>query len=345
MGMQHISLNQGLQRIEVSDLQIQHPLLFAYFDALSADKRDEMFVRALQIGVLALNQERLAAFLAKTTNELGTELESLKMIFDMKAELFAKSTVKGAMAEADIAEYLAELTKKEGHSDEIELTGNTAGALHKNKTGDIICFLDGDRDRKIVIECKFDKGIRLGEITDQDWYGKRIDSALGQLIEAQANRACSQAIIVFDQSSINAALLKRVGNIAYHPGFGFIVVVDSLRGKFDNLGLAYMLARDLASVNRASEIETELLVILMDRIVSDAGRLLAVRKLVESNIDQSKQIISALEQGMLSLDFSRTYLKKFLEDGTLSRADMHHFYAGGDRREKYLSIGEEIKAL
>lgn len=56
-------------------------------------------------------------------------------------------------------------------------------------------------NRQVAIECKFDKSIRLGEIEDVDWYGNKFDTALSQLIEAQANRECDQAIIVFDRSS------------------------------------------------------------------------------------------------------------------------------------------------
>src|SRR5512139_467020 len=140
--MAHVTLNQSLKRIEITDLQIENELAFAFFDALPADERDAQFIRALQIGILALKQDRLSSFLAKTTNELGTELESLKMLFDMKAELFARSAVKGTLAEADIADYLAELTKENGHTDRIELTGNAAGAISRNKTGDILCYID-----------------------------------------------------------------------------------------------------------------------------------------------------------------------------------------------------------
>ena len=91
--MAHIKLNQGLRRIEVSKLEIENDLAFEHFDRLPADQRDAEFVKALYIGVLALRQDRLAAFMARTNNELGTELETLKMMYEMKAELFAKSMV------------------------------------------------------------------------------------------------------------------------------------------------------------------------------------------------------------------------------------------------------------
>ena len=343
--MPHVTLNQALMRVEIADLQIENELTFAFFEGLPADERDAQFVRALHIGVLALKQDRLSSFLAKTTNELGTELESLKMIFDMKAELFARSSVKGTLAEGDIAEFLEIFVKDQGYRDGVELTGNAAGSLAKNKTGDILCHIEGANERRIVIECKFDKSMRFGAVADQDWYGKKLDTALGQLVEAQANRDCSQAIIVFDRSSINPALLKRVHNMTYVPPYGFIVVVDSLRGDYTNLGLAYLIARDLACANREVQMETDLLTVLLDKIVAEAEGLGQIRKLVEANIANSNEIIAHLEKGVLSLDFCRSYLRKFLAEGTLSRTDMLDFYSGGDRKEKYKAIQQGVLAL
>ena len=343
--MPHVTLNQALMRVEISDLQIENELTFGFFESLPAEERDGQFVRALQIGVLALKQDRLSSFLAKTTNELGTELESLKILFDMKAELFARSAVKGTLAEGDIAEYLNEVAKEQGSKDRIELTGNTAGALKRNKTGDILCFIDGDDERRIVIECKFDKSMRFGAVRDQDWYGKKLDTALGQLVEAQANRDCAQAIIVFDRSSVNPALLKRVRNVTYEAPYGFLVVVDSLRGDYSNLGIAYLIARDLARANREVQLESDLLTVLLDRIVSEAEDLGEIRKLVKTNIENSHQIIAHLEKGVLSLDFCRSYLRKFLAEGTLSKVDLFDFYSGGDRREKYKAIHNTVTAM
>lgn len=343
--MTHISMNQGLRRIEVSHLEIENELAFEHFDRLPADQRDAEFIKAFYIGVLALKQDRLATFMARTNNELGTELETLKMMYEMKVELFAKSTVKGAEAEIHIRDYLAEFAASHGHADEIDLTGNTTGAIARNKTGDILCRVDGDETRKVVIECKFDKTIRLGEVEDVDWYGSKFDTALSQLIESQANRECDQAIIVFDRSSAAPALLKRVENIAFRPKFGFIVIVDSLRGDYQNLGLAYLLARDLAAANPSLEMETDLLLVLMERIIADSNRLSGIRALVEDGIKKSQEVITRLEQGRLSLEFCRSYLKKFLETGTLTRTDLLDFYSGKDLKAKYQSVHEDIKSL
>src|SRR5690554_6489806 len=144
-----MKINQQLKRIEVSPFELDNPIVFNYFDNLPATERDEKLVRALYIGVLALMEDRISAFLSKTSNELGTELESLKMIFEMKKELFYKSTIKGSLAEDDIAEFMNQYFSEKKLRDRAVLTGNTAGNLPKNKTGDIICELNGNPDLRI----------------------------------------------------------------------------------------------------------------------------------------------------------------------------------------------------
>ena len=83
-----LKLNQQLNRVEIQEFEIENSIVFNYFNNLPANERDEKLLRAIYIGVLALMEDRISAFLSKTSNELGTELESLKMIFEMKKELF-----------------------------------------------------------------------------------------------------------------------------------------------------------------------------------------------------------------------------------------------------------------
>ena len=136
--MGSLKLNQGLRRIEITDVEIESEIAFLYFQSLPDADREAAFKRAFQIGVLALHEDRLSAFLARTKNELGTELESLKMMFDLSAEIYSKSSVKGTIGETQIAEYLAEFLKDKGFKDVVELTGNSTGTIAKNKTGDIV---------------------------------------------------------------------------------------------------------------------------------------------------------------------------------------------------------------
>ena len=148
-----LNLNQQLKRVEIKEFEIENQIVFNYFDNLPASERDEKLLRAIYIGVLALMEDRISAFLSKTTNELGTELESLKMIFEMKKELFYKSTIKGVLAEDEIADFLNLYFQEKKLKDKAFLTGNVAGSIPKNKTGDIICEIDGNPNLKIAIEC------------------------------------------------------------------------------------------------------------------------------------------------------------------------------------------------
>ena len=337
-----IKLNHALKRIEISSVEIESEIAFPYFDALPESEREAKFVRAFQIGVLALQQERLSAFLARTESELGTELESLKIRFDLSAQLYEKSSIKGSIGEVQVAEYLDSFVQGNGLKDLVEITGNSSGVINRNKTGDIVCTLDGHEDRKIVIECKFDKNIPLGKLADRDWYGKNLDTAWSQLVEAKANREANEAVIVFDRSSINPALLKKVGGIAYIPKIGFIAVIDSLRGDFENLGAAYLVARALATANPDVECDNDLLMIIIDRVLSDMQRTTGIKKLVKQNISISNEILVQLEQSQIAIEFAQQYLSKFLQSGTLTRQDLLEFYSGGDVKQRYLAIEETI---
>ena len=139
--MSIVSLNQELKRIELSKtLCIDNEIVFNYFDRIPREQRDETLFRALYIGVLALMEDRFSAFLANTSNELGTQLENLKIIFDMKKTIFYKTTEKGIKAESEIATFLKEYLEQRNFKDEVISTGNTNGKKRGNKTGDIVCM-------------------------------------------------------------------------------------------------------------------------------------------------------------------------------------------------------------
>ncbi len=340
-----VSLDQQSNRIQVSSFEVENKILFEFFNKLGVDARDEQFHKALYIGVLALMEDRLSSFLAKTANELGTELESLKLIFDMKKELFYRTSIKGVLAEEDIANFLAEFLEKQKISDKIELTGNAAGKLHRNKTGDIVCHLSGDDGIKIVIECKFDKSIRLGDIQTKDVFTKKTDTAWSQLLEAQANREGKVGILVFDLSLVDNSILSAVQDVRFIPAVGFVAIIDSQRGDYKNLAIAYMLARDIALNSKEVKIDKEILNVIVNRIIKDINDVTSIKALVNSNIENCKKIIAQIEKSMLLMEFNQRYLIKFLAEGTLSKEDMLDFYAGEDVKDRFRAIEKEISAL
>ncbi|MBY9045581.1 hypothetical protein, partial [Pseudomonas fluorescens] len=137
---------------------------------------------------------------------------------------------KGVLAEEDIAAFLMEFLEKQKINDKIHLTGDVAGQLHRNKTGDIVCQLNGGSGAKIVIECKFDKGVRLGDIQTKDIFTRKTDTAWSQLLEAQANRDAKVGLIVFDLSLVDSSILSTVQDVRFFPAVGFVAIVDSQKG-------------------------------------------------------------------------------------------------------------------
>lgn len=340
-----VSLDQRLQRVQISPFEVENKILFEFFNKLGASERDDQLHRALYIGVLALMEDRLSSFLARTSNELGTELESLKLIFDMKKELFYRSSVKGTLAEEDIAEFLVDFLAKQKIPDSVELTGNRAGKIHRNKTGDIVCHLDGGDGPKIAIECKFDKAVRLGDIQTKDVFTKKTDTAWSQLLEAQANRDGQAGIIVFDISLADNSILAAVQDVKFIPAIGFVAIVDSQKGDYKNLAIAYTLARDVALNSKAMSFDKDILSAILNRIIKDIGDISAIRNLVQSNIENCKKILTQIEKSVLLMEFNQKYLIKFLSDGTLSKQDLLEFYSGEDVKDRYRLVEKEINSI
>jgi hypothetical protein len=340
-----LNLNQQLKRVEIKEFEIKNQVVFNYFDNLPSSVRDEKLFRAIYIGVLALMEDRISAFLSKTSNELGTELESLKMIFEMKKELFYKSSLKGMLAEDEIAEYLNQFFVEKRLKDVAALTGNVAGKIPKNKTGDIICEVDGNPNIKIAVECKFDKSVKFGDIETKDVFTRKADTAWSQLIEAQANRDAKVSLIVFDISLVDNSILKHFDNVGYIPQIGLVAIIDSQKGDYSNLSIAYMLARDIALNAKTIELDKDLLTMLVNRIIKDINEVLSIKSLVHDNIKNNKAILKQLEKSILLMEFNQEYLKKFMTDGTLSKADLLSFYQGEDVKDKYSVIEKEIDKL
>lgn len=340
-----VSLDQKSQKVKIKEFEIENSVVFNYFDKLPADLRGEKLLKAIYLGVLASMEDRLSAFLSRTQNELGTELESLKMIFDMKKELFYKTTEKGLIAEDEIAEFMNEYFQSKKSDDKAELTGTSEGLIPKNKTGDIVCYINGNKDKKITLEIKFDKSLNLGDIYTKDVFTKKQDTAWSQLIEANANRGSKNSIIVFDKSLVDNSIKNITESVAFIPAVGFIVLVDSQRGDFSNLVIAYNLARDITLNAKGAEIDVKILELIIKRIINTIVSFQNVRKLVESNIDNSQKILKEIEKGLMLMEFNEKYLLKFLHDGNLSHRDLLAFYSGEEVKEAFKPIEKEIEGM
>lgn len=336
-------IDHKLQRVRVDSFEISDELVYRYFDSLPEPEREAALLRAIRIGVLATMEDRFSAFLSKTTDDLGVQLENLKLLFDMKQEVFHKTAIKGVAAENDILEFIEAYIEKYHLGDVVSLTGTTKGALKNNKTGDIIVYLGGDDGRKIAIECKFDKSIKFGEIDSPDIASNKYDTAWGQLLEATVNRDANASIIVFDKTLADASIQRAVDGVTYVDSIGFICIIDYEASDFRNLAIAYNLARGLALRRDGKNVEVEFVNMLIQRLLKDIRDVQNIEMLVKTNIKNNQQILKNIEKSLLSIEFNQQYLAKYLEDGYLSKADLLDFYQREDIRAKYKLISKEIE--
>lgn len=337
-------LNQKLSRVEIDSFEISDELVFQFFNSLPETEREAALLRAIRIGVLAMKEDRFSSFLAKTTDELGVQLENLKLLFDMKQEVFHKTAIKGIAAENDILEFLEEYIDQRGFGDVVSLTGTSKGLLKNNKTGDIIAYVGGENaGRKIAIECKFDKSVKLGNVDSTDISARKYDTAWSQLLEASVNRDANASIIVFDRTLADASIQRAVDGVIYINDIGFVCIIDYEASDYRNLAIAYNLARALALRKDGKTIDVEFVNMLILRILKDIKDVQDIRGLVQSNIINNQKILKNIEKSLMSIEFTQQYLAKYLQDGYLSKSDLLEFYQREEIRDKFKQISSEIE--
>lgn len=153
------------------------------------------------------------------------------------------------------------------------------------------------------------------------------------------------SLIVFDISLVDSSILNNFENVGYIPGIGLVAIVDSQKGDYSNLVIAYMLARDIALNAKEIELDKDMLAIMINRIIKDINEVLTIKTLVQSNIKNNKSILKQLEKSMLLMEFNQEYLRRFLSQGRLTKKDLLDFYMGEDIKDKYKLIEKEIDSL
>lgn len=337
-------IDHKLQRVQVDSFEIADELVFRYFDSLPEAEREPALLRAIRIGVLATMEDRFSAFLSKTTDDLGVQLENLKLLFDMRQEVFHKTAIKGVAAENDILEFLEDYIGQRKYDDIVSLSGTSKGTLKNNKTGDILSYVGGENSgRKVAIECKFDKSIKLGDIDSPDIASNKYDTAWSQLLEATVNRETNASIIVFDKTLADASIQRTVDGVIYVDEVGFICIIDYEASDYHNLAIAYNLARSLALRKDGKNVEVEFVNMFIQRLLKDIRDVQSIETLVKSNIKNNQQILKNIEKSLLSIEFDQQYLMKYLEDGYLSKADLLEFYQREDIKAKYKLLAKDIE--
>ncbi|HUN14484.1 MAG TPA: hypothetical protein PKZ47_05600 [Alistipes sp.] len=339
-------IDHKLQRVQVESFEISDELVYRYFGSLPENERETALLRAIRIGVLATMEDRFSAFLSKTTDDLGVQLENLKLLFNMKQEVFHKTAIKGVAAENDILEFLEAYIDRFQLGDIVSLSGTSKGLLKNNKTGDILAYVCGENSgKKVAIECKFDKSIKLGDVDSLDIASNKYDTAWAQLLEASVNRDANTSIIVFDKTLADASIQRVVDGVSYINNIGFVCIIDYEASDYHNLAIAYNLARGLALRRDGKNVKVDFVNMLIQRLLKDIRDVQNVEMLVKTNIKNNQQILKNIEKSLLSIEFNQRYLVKYLEDESLSKADLLDFYQREEIRAKYKLISKEIEGL
>jgi hypothetical protein len=340
-----IKLDQKNKALNIADCSIEHPLIFKYFDDLPEKKRDEEFKRALQIGVIALMEDRFAAFLNRTEGELGTQLESLKLIYERNVKAKEKTSESGTSAETEIFNEIRTYLERVGHAeDEVQMTGSSVGAIKRNKTGDIVLTINGDATKKVAVEIKFDQSLALGEIDGTDSLRRPRDTAISQMIESMANRDAKLAIIVFDQNRSSDGLINSVNGISWVPGVGFVVIIDDVRMDYSNLFIAIDLARSML-LSTLRIVDQDIFESLLGRLSNDLSTIHETEKLLKDNHNNLKKIATSIRKHALLVGFTQKILKDFIATGQVSNQELLKLYHGEGLREEFNLISKEIETI
>ena len=363
-----IRLSQSDKTVSVTKLVSHDSILFELMDKTPAGERTEMLNSVLHIGALAMLEDRIQHLISATERELFPKLEGFKRMFERKKLEFETTTQKGDKAEVDIVATLNDYIGEQGWSDVAQASGTLKGSLPRNKTGDVFCVLELDPETdegqtQLAIEVKFDKAVALGDPMVQDVFKSAetnsgglkksaFDTAWSQLLETRANRDCPFSLIVFDKGVAHASVLKKVNDVCFLPGVpGFLVVVDSQSGDYRNLFVAYHIARDLAlyAPREEGQIDAGLLELMVGRIIQYLGSAKKVCDLVEKNtaatVKMNKEVHKEMSRLVHLAQFTQDYLKKFLEQKTLTAKDLTEFYYAADAKVAWKQDAADLEKV
>jgi hypothetical protein len=367
-----IHLSQKEKTVKISKLICDDSLVFEVFDDRLEADREELLRAILHIGALAMLEDRIHHLIDATEKEIFPKLENFKRIFEKNKLAFETTTQKGEKAEVDIVDELNGYIARNGWTDLAASSGTMKGSLKGNKTGDVLCVLDFDRETgegqtTLGIEVKFDRSVPLGDPTNTDIFKSGdststglkksvFDTAWSQLLETRANRECPLSLIVFDKTVAHTTVLKAVEDVTFVPGVpGFLVMIDAQSGDYRNLFIAYRIARTLALYRDQGEdeVDVQILELLVGRIVhflSSAKKISdSIQKHTTATVKLNKDIQSEMSKLVHMADFTQAYLQKFLEEKTLSAKDLTEFYYAADAKQAWkqdsAALEAEIKKL
>ena len=275
------------KKVAFKDFVVEDEVLGTYFSQYKddPDALGQAVHRALRIGVLALEDERLTTLLQRLEQDLGVELSRLKE--KIQAEIALDARVRGRRFETELVyEELEKLARV--FDDTVEVIGDTEGAILGSKKGDLLVTLNpadvSGTSRTIVFEAK------SGAVSKPQ--------ILEELIEAKANRGAACAVAVFDKDGIpgEAGVFRR------YPEAGILCAIDTEVMETLPLEVAYKMARYEA-----------ILTVRRDEAAVDAVRISELMTQAESTLDTLGKVKSKITSSKRRLDDAADLLGEFQE--------------------------------
>jgi len=307
---ENVRISEDEKSVVVENVVVANPLVVKYLSEQKAADRCAVIRRAIGIGVLALMEDRISAFFARTENELGTQMEYLKLIYQDR-EILEGTARKGTVAEREYSEVLQGIIREQKLQDTVSLTGATPED-EMNKTGDILVTVNDANlvtPRRIAIESKLVRRMSLGKIADRAVVADA-DTVLSQLLEMRANRQSDEQIIILDEATASDAVRAEVGWLRYFPEYGFVCVTDRARDNFEPLRIAYLLARRMVFERALAEKQGKTVKLRLDAINLVIERFFRNLDLLDTAGDSFNTIRKEAVKGTLYLAQMKTAVER-----------------------------------
>ena len=253
-----------------------HPATYTYLKTKRKGEYAEVIAKAVNVGLTAAQQGRIANSLNAVNNELKGEFALLEQFMETQQALFERDSKTKTDTEFVLRDWLREHADKTSISDVFEMSGTVSSDGTGNKTGDVQATIKhGEEEFGLAIESKmaqkFTKGESAKRKTGKGKLRGQGDTAVSQLIESRKNRDAPAALFVVDKA-LNPFPGPDLEYFA-EPIVGFIVRVDIANNDLTNLGLAYDIVREMIIAQRVvSEPEYSVIKFIVEELKNSLDR-------------------------------------------------------------------------
>jgi hypothetical protein len=333
-----------------------HPLLAELFPISNTKKKNsEIITTALNVGLVAKKVGRIGKsmeiFIDKLEGDFGM-ISDYTQIIQGKFELDNKYKTD---LEIDVRIALEECNNKMGWNDAICNSGTGTGEeglSDTNRTGDALVTVANEdgKTTNLGIEVKMAKDYGLGKLDSKQNRTSSIrpetDSAIQQILETNAQNNTELTIFVIDGGDLDP--LPKLNDITYYPRErGFIVKVYVMDRNYNNLHIAYEIAREMVLNERTIEgrIDPAMLMFLVEHLAQLTKRHIHLKdkgaELVKGMKKSHASIISDVQGTLIHIDgemaamgdlmvFTKTCMQNLMKTGTLTAIEAFKLYQPND---------------